>query len=414
MAIDRRRLAFASMWVAAIAAMLVIYLTQERAPDPRARSAEGAPVREPGERSDAEITSAPPSPVEVGPPRQYRSDRRNTARSAFAGPASATLAWEVTTGGHVSAQPVVGDDGTVYVGSHDHHLYAIAPGGEVRWRRDLGGAIYSTAALVDGRLYLGSDANHFFAVDAATGAIVWHLDTEDDADTGVAVAPDGTLVFGAGADVFSVDREGSVRWRFRTGLKVFSTPAIDEDGTVYVGSQDDHLYAIAPDGRLRWRYRTRDDVDGSPAIGDDGTIYVGSDDHRVYALRRDGTLRWSTDLDGDVRAPVGLGDGVVYAGVFAPRPRMVALDAATGQERWSFAVSAGDSGGSVSSGPVVDRDGNLYFGADDDFVYALDPAGRLRWFFRTHGNVDGEPVITPDGLLIVGSDDHRVRALRAE
>ena len=411
MTVDRRRLAFAGMWVAAIVAMIAIYLTQERPPDPRARSASEAPVLDPGQTSDAAPVSAPPRAAEPGPPRQFRHDRRNTGRSPFAGPASAAVAWQVETGGHVSAQPVVGDDGTIYVGSHDHHLYAISRDGEVRWRRDLGAAIYSTAALEGGRVYVGSDADRLFAIDAASGEVVWHLDTEDDADTGIALAPDGSLVFGAGPDVFSVDREGSVRWRFRTGLKIFSTPAIDEDGTVYIGSQDDHLYAIAADGRMRWRFRAQDDVDGSPAIGDDGTIYFGSDDHRVYALRRDGTLRWSADVDGDVRAPLGLGEGVVYAGVFAPRPRVVALDAASGAERWSFAISAGESGGSVSSGPLVDRDGNLYFGADDDFVYSLDPSGGMRWFFRTSGNVDGEPVITPEGTLLVGSDDHFVRAI---
>jgi outer membrane protein assembly factor BamB len=418
MALDRRRLAFVGMWVAALAAMVVISPTQERPPDPRARDAATAPIRGPEERAEPAGAAAPraplqPAPLEPGPPRQWRHDRRSTGRSPYAGPASPELAWEVSTGGHVSAQPVIGDDGTIYVGSHDHHLYAISPEGEIRWRRDLGAPIYSTAALADGRVYVGSDADRLFAVDAATGAVIWHLRTEDDADTGIALAPDGSLVFGAGADLFSVDREGSVRWRFRTGLKIFSTPAIDDDGTIYVGSQDDHLYAIAPDGRMRWRFAARDDVDGSPAIGDDGTVYVGSDDGHVYAVRRDGTLRWAAAVGGDVRAPVGLGADLVYAGVFAPRPRVVALDAATGEERWSFPISAGESGGSVSSGPLVDRDGHLYFGADDDFVYSLDAAGRLRWFFRTHGNVDGEPVITPEGLLVFGGDDHRVRALRS-
>lgn len=414
MKLDRRRIAFVGMWVAAIAAMLVIYATQEGRPDPRARGAGEAPVRGPDELAGEPGPSAPPLPPEGGPPRQFRHDRRHTGRSPYAGPASSELAWSVGTGGHVSAQPVVGDDGTIYVGSHDHHLYAISPAGEVRWRRDLGGPIYSTAALADGRVYVGSDADFFFAIDGERGEVIWHLATDDDADTGIAIAPDGTLVFGAGSDVIAVDREGEVRWRFRTGLKVFSTPAIDDDGTVYVGSQDDYLYAIAPDGRMRWRYHAHDDVDGSPAIGDDGTIYVGSDGERVHAVRRDGTLRWSADVGGDVRAPVGLGaDGTVYASVFAPRPRLVALDGETGQERWGFATSASDSGGNVSSGALVDRDGNVFFGADDDFVYSLDPGGRLRWFFRTDGNVDSEPVLTPEGLLVVGSDDDHVYAIRA-
>jgi outer membrane protein assembly factor BamB len=414
---DRRRGAFVAMWIAAIAAMIGIYVSQEHGRDERARRVDdGVIVRGPDdEHAAASSLSAPPLTPEPGPPRQFRQDRRHTGRSPFAGPASAVRAWTVETGGHISAQPVVGDDGTIFVGSHDHHLYAIDREGHVRWRRDLGGPIYSTPALIGNRLFVGSDSDFFFCVDATSGEVVWHLPTDDDADTGVAIAPDGSLVLGAGADVLSVSQEGELRWRFRTGLKVFSAPAIDDDGTIYVGSQDDHVYAIAPDGRMRWRYHVEDDVDGSPAIADDGTIYVGSDDHRVYALRRDGTLRWSSDVDGDIRAPVGLGqDGSVYVGVFPPRPRIVALDGATGQTRWEFAITASESGASISSGPLVDRDGNLYFGADDDFVYSLAPDGRLRWFYRTDANVDGEPILTPEGVLLIGSDDEHLHAIRGE
>jgi outer membrane protein assembly factor BamB len=413
----RRRLAFALMWVAAIAAMLVIYATQEpaRRPDPRARRADGAPVHGPDDRAAGPFATAPPRPPEPGPPRQFRGDRRHTGRSPYAGPPSARAAWRFATSDHVSGQATVGQDGTIYVGSHDHHAYAIGPDGRERWRQDLGGPVYSTPAVADGRVFVGSDSDYLFCLDAASGEVIWHLHTDDDADTGIAIADDGTLVFGAGNDVFAVTQDGEVRWRFQTGLKVFSAPAIDDDGTIYVGSQDDHLYAISSDGRMRWRYRTGDDVDGSPAIGDDGTIYVGSDDRHVYAITREGTLRWSADVDGHVRAPVGLGlDGSVYAGVFQPRPRVVALDGATGQVRWEFAVSASQSIANVTSGPLVDRNGDIYFGADDDFVYSVAQGGRIRWFFRTEGDVDGEPALTPDGLLLVGSDDNRLYALTAE
>ena len=62
---------------------------------------------------------------------------------------------------------------------------------------------------------------------------------------------------------------------------------------------------------------------------------------------------------------------------------------------------------------LVDRDGNLYVGADDDFVYSLEPGGRMRWFARTGANVDGEPILTPEGLLLVGSDDNHLHAIGA-
>ena len=38
-------------------------------------------------------------------------------------------------------------------------------------------------------------------------------------------------------------------WEFETGSSVASSPAIGSDGTVYVGSMDDKLYAIKTDSK---------------------------------------------------------------------------------------------------------------------------------------------------------------------
>jgi outer membrane protein assembly factor BamB len=59
---------------------------------------------------------------------------------------------------------------------------------------------------------------------------------------------------------------------------------IGADGTIYVGSDDNKLYAIRADGTLKWSYTTGSAVRSSPAIGADGTIYVGSFDNKLYAL----------------------------------------------------------------------------------------------------------------------------------
>ena len=79
------------------------------------------------------------------------------------------------------------------------------------------------------------------------------------------------------------------------------SPAIGADGTVYVGSCDNKLYAINPDGSLKWAYTTGDDGDSSPAIGADGTVYVGSYDGKLYAINPDGSLKWSYTTGGYVR-----------------------------------------------------------------------------------------------------------------
>ena len=56
---------------------------------------------------------------------------------------------------------------------------------------------------------------------------------------------------------------------------MYSSPAIGSDGTIYVGSDYDDLYAINPDGSIKWEFNAgRGRVDSSPTIGSDGTIYV--------------------------------------------------------------------------------------------------------------------------------------------
>ena len=44
--------------------------------------------------------------------------------------------------------------------------------------------------------------------------------------------------------MYSIGINGDVRWTYKTGGTVFSSPAIAPDGTVYVGSADGRLYAF--------------------------------------------------------------------------------------------------------------------------------------------------------------------------
>ena len=50
------------------------------------------------------------------------------------------------------------------------------------------------------------------------------------------------------------------KWAFKTGDWVRSSPSIGSDGTIYVGSDDDNLYAINPDGSKKWAFKTGGNV----------------------------------------------------------------------------------------------------------------------------------------------------------
>ncbi len=108
---------------------------------------------------------------------------------------------------------------------------------------------------------------------------------------------------------------GALKWSYTTGGKMYSSPAIGSDGTIYVGSVDGKLYAISSSGNLKWSFATGGAIYSSPAIGSDGTIYVGSYDDKLYAINSDGTLKWSyTTGDAVCSSPAIASDGTIYVG----------------------------------------------------------------------------------------------------
>jgi len=87
-----------------------------------------------------------------------------------------------------------------------------------------------------------------------------------------------------------------VAWTHRTGARVFASPVVGEDGTIYVGSLDRTFNAISPTGELRWRYTGADKFYSTAAIASDGTIVVGNHDGSLVALTRAGQVRWRVDV----------------------------------------------------------------------------------------------------------------------
>ncbi|WP_026224185.1 outer membrane protein assembly factor BamB family protein [Marinobacter gelidimuriae] len=103
---------------------------------------------------------------------------------------------------------------------------------------------------------------------------------------------------------------GSIQWDTGPIIEgvIFSSPALGSDGTVYVGSSDDKLYAINPNGGTeKWAFETDNWIISSPAVGADGTIYVGSFDKKLYAIKPDdGTEKWAFETGELIRSSPAL------------------------------------------------------------------------------------------------------------
>ena len=76
-----------------------------------------------------------------------------------------------------------------------------------------------------------------------------------------------------------------LKWSYDTGDTITSSVAIGSNGTIFAGSWNGNLYAIAPDGTLKWKQTlSRFPILSSPAIDSQGLIYVGSTDWKLYAV----------------------------------------------------------------------------------------------------------------------------------
>ncbi len=148
-------------------------------------------------------------------------------------------------------------------------------------------------------------------------------------------------------------------WTYTTSGAVRSTPAVADDGTIYVGSDDGRLYAINPDGSLKWKSADIGPVKSSPAIGLNGVVYVGTNNYMIYAFEKD-------------------------SGSQASLP-FTAL-------------------GAFESSPVIGAGGKVYVGSDDGIFYGLTPDLQKEWEFQTPPPISyGRPAIGPTGIIYVTS-----------
>lgn len=213
--------------------------------------------------------------------------------------------------GPVTSSPVIGGDGTIYVGATDGKLVAVAgDGSAVKWSAVTNDTLGSSPAMgQDGTIYVGSSDHHLYAI-ADGGRTKWALDLGSAVRSSPVVGGDGTVYAGTeNGTLHAVDPFGKVRWVYATGGAITGS-AVHGD-TVYVGSEDRSLHAVSVvEGSRRWAYATLGAV-ATPVIGSDGVIYVASTDAHLYAITSKGSLFFAVNLKGGVKSAPAIADGAM-------------------------------------------------------------------------------------------------------
>jgi outer membrane protein assembly factor BamB len=147
---------------------------------------------------------------------------------------------------------------------------------------------------------------------------------------------------------------------------------------------------------IRWTFKTKESIEAAAAIVA-GTVYVGSLDEHLYALDlKTGALKWKYK-GGPFKAPPSFHQGTVYVG--DEDGMFHCVDAATGKKRWTFETGAEISSGANFAG------NNVLFGSGDEHLYCLSNEGKLQWKFKVPGGpVMASPAVVGDRTFVAGCD----------
>jgi endoglucanase len=246
---------------------------------------------------------------------------------------------------------------------------------------------------------------------------------------------DGTLTCvnaATGAQLWQ-KRVGAINW----GNALWAD--LDGDGRheIVAGTEDAGIHALDATGKSLWQFSK---FSGARAVAvlaplaaadldaDGKSEIFAVDKAGPFCLNADGTLRWSLQTGDEFQSAPSLADAnrdghpELYCSCLKD-PLIYSIDAGTGAVNWRFATFGAAeiySGSSIAVGDL-DEDGasEIVFGDDAGYIYCLNPAGELYWYFPTEkrvhaaaslGDVDGDGAIE----VLVASGDHSLYCLNSE
>lgn len=247
---------------------------------------------------------------------------------------SGVIEWSISID---SRWPPLVNGGVVYVAGTSDVQALTATDGSLLWRAPLEADLMASLAIRDGLLLAPTRSNDVLAFRTVDGQRAWMQRLAGEPTEAAIAAGEAGIYVSFGSRLMRLDpADGALLWE-RDLPGSLGRPAL-APGYVFVGSTDNHLYALATEtGRLAWRWRAGGDVVG--AVSDGRLVYVASLDNLLRALHRaSGNQAWQRALSTrPVSPPVAFGGVVVLGG---NDPTLATFDATTGNPIGTFAAPA--------------------------------------------------------------------------
>lgn len=358
----------------------------------------------------------------------FHGDPQRNGISTLNGPTDAGTLHQYRFTSQIEDSPAVDSSGVAYLATDNGNVYAIDPNqaqGQVisgqftpKWIFKTGKQqpMPSSPALSpDGKtLYIGSDSGTVYALATSDGHQIWSQSLPGSVRSSPLVTPDGsTVLVNNLTTLYALDAgNGSVKWPFisSTCSGFPTSPALSGDGgTVYIACAS-QVFALPIGGPSTGSGPTQifldDAVSSTPAVDPNGDIWVGTQ-HGIEDVVSPGGANPRCHYDSLSGQPI------TSSATFVANQAVFGTGSATSggyivyasMANCGIAHKVAASAPVGSSGVTTTGNGRVYIGADDGTLYGLDAAGTtvtgpIRPWPQTYGSpVAGSLAVGPNATL---------------
>ncbi|MBI2060974.1 MAG: PKD domain-containing protein [Nitrospirae bacterium] len=335
---------------------------------------------------------------------------------------SGQLLWQAATDGEIRSNAAVTSNEAVMV-TRPGTVFRLnmADGSQIE-SIPLDVEVWSSPALAHSMIYIGATDGRVYALgDPAKQTLLaktWTSFGADSRHSGLAptlgpttIAP--KLAFNSGGGVngspvlddagniyvatasgvlYGLERDGTVRWTYNTGL-VLGSPTVDTQGNVFAASQGGIVHKFNARGQLQWTHWVANTIQASPCVGPDGSAYIGDNGGNFFGIDPTGSRTFKISIGDAMRNACAVDEaGSVYVGggdaslrKFSPSGSLL------------FSRSLRER---ILSTPAIAENGTIIASTYNSYTYALSSGGGLLWWAPVSGSVS-----TAHGRVYIQSSD---------
>ena len=328
----------------------------------------------------------------------FRGTPESTGVAAQPLPDQLELLWEfsIEDGGFAGTAAIV--DGKVYVGDLDGNLYALElANGNKLWKYETGLGFSASPSITEGRVYIGDIDGVFYCLDGKTGNLVWKYTAGLEINSCANFYNDSVLFGSQDATLYCLNAAtGKETWKFTIDDQIRCSPTVVQSRCFLAGC-DARLHVV---NLAKGEKESHVAIDGPTgvtpaAVGDH--VYFGTENGTFFSVNwKQSQVDWKF-RDGErglpYRSSAAVAEGVVVVG--SRSKKVYALNAETGDEVWSYATR-----GRIDSSPVI-AGSRVYIGSSDGRLHVFDlKSGSVLHEYETGGGINGSPAIAAGRLIV--------------